>query len=113
IMIALGGAAAEDLFYGGRSTGSRGDFDQAMAIVRNMAESGLTELGIVDASMITPESLTRVSGTILDGLMARTKNMLEEHRPVFDRSLAILMKEETLSGADFRDIMHKHEPIGA
>jgi len=113
IMIALGGAAAEELFYGGRSTGSRGDFDQATAIVRNMAESGLTELGIVDGSMITPEALTRVSGTILDGLMARTKTLLEERRPVFERSLAILMKEETLSGADFRDIMHNHEPIGA
>lgn len=113
IMIALGGAAAEELFYGGRSTGSRGDFDQAMAIVRNMAESGLTELGIVDSSMITPESLSRVSGTILDGLMERTKTLLDSHRPVFDRSLAILMKEETLTGAAFRDILHRNERIGA
>ena len=29
IMIALGGAAAEELFYGDRSTGSQGDFEQA------------------------------------------------------------------------------------
>ena len=48
IMIALGGAAAEEMFYGERSTGSRGDFEQAMSIVRSMVESGLTELGIID-----------------------------------------------------------------
>ena len=56
-MIALGGAAAEEMFYGDRSTGSRGDFDQAMSIVRSMVESGLTELGIIDSSMMTPDTV--------------------------------------------------------
>ena len=33
-MIALGGAAAEEMYYGGRSTGSRDDFDQAPMLYR-------------------------------------------------------------------------------
>ncbi|EXX91166.1 ATPase [Paenibacillus darwinianus] len=105
IMIALGGAAAEELYYGSRSTGSRGDFDQAMNIVRTMAESGLTELGIVDKSMITPEEWAAVMRGTLDALMERTKALLNENRPVFERSLDVLMKEETLSGDQFRTFL--------
>ena len=60
IMIALGGAAAEEIFYGDRSTGSRGDFDQAMNIVRTLVESGLTELGIIHPEMMTPDAWAKV-----------------------------------------------------
>ena len=69
IMIALGGAAAEEMFYGDRSTGSRGDFDQAMNIVRSMVESGLTELGIIDGSMMTPDKWAGVNSAVLEELM--------------------------------------------
>lgn len=106
IMIALGGAAAEEIFYGGRSTGSRGDFDQAMGIVRTMVESGLTELGIIDGSMMTPDRWASISSTMLDQLMERTKAMLLKQRNVFLGSLDILLKEETLSGEGFRKLLH-------
>lgn len=105
-MIALGGAAAEEIFYGGRSTGSRGDFDQAMGIVRTMVESGLTELGIIDGSMMTPDRWASISSTMLDQLMERTKAMLLKQRNVFLGSLDILLKEETLSGEGFRKLLH-------
>jgi ATP-dependent metalloprotease FtsH len=105
IMVALAGAAAEELFYGGRSTGSRGDFEQAMNIVRTMAESGLTELGIVDPGMLSPETFSRVARDMLDRLMEKTKALLAERRDVFERSLDILMREETLSGDAFRGFL--------
>jgi ATP-dependent metalloprotease FtsH len=108
IIVALGGAAAEELFYGARSTGSRGDFDQALRIVRNMVECGLTELGIIDASMITPEGWAKVTASQLDGLMERTKSILGERRLVFEQSLDILIKEETLNGDTFRLFMKQH-----
>jgi cell division protease FtsH len=106
IMIALGGAAAEELFYGGRSTGSRNDFEQALGLVRNMIDSGLTELGIVDSKMLTKEEFGKVNSEVLDGLFARTRELLEGYRYVFEQSLAILIKEEVLSGDQFRDLFH-------
>ncbi len=108
IMIALGGAAAEEMFYGGRSTGSRGDFEQAMSIVKTLVESGLTELGIIDASMMTREGWAAITKSILDDLMAQTKMMLEARRPVFLSSLQTLLQEETLSGEQFRQLIRSH-----
>ncbi|GIQ67600.1 AAA family ATPase [Xylanibacillus composti] len=105
IMIALGGAAAEEIFYGGRSTGSRNDFEQAIRIVQTMIESGLTELGIVHPDMLTKEDWMRENKRILDDLFSRTRRMLEERRDVFEHSLAIVIREETLSGEQFRSLM--------
>ncbi|TYP77718.1 AAA family ATPase [Paenibacillus methanolicus] len=105
IMVALGGAAAEELFYGERSTGSRGDFDQAMSIVRSMVESGLTEMGIVDNSMMTPDKWAHVNAAILDELMNRVKLMLNEQRHVFLQSLDVLILEETIDGDRFRSLL--------
>ncbi|MBP3964515.1 AAA family ATPase [Paenibacillus lignilyticus] len=110
IMIALGGAAAEEMFYGGRSTGSRGDFDQAMSIVRSMVESGLTDLGIIDSSMMTPDKWADVNGRILNELMERVKRMLESNREVFTSALSVLTTEETLSGDRFRSLLGNAVP---
>ncbi|SDN85696.1 ATP-dependent metalloprotease FtsH [Paenibacillus sp. yr247] len=104
IMISLGGAAAEEMFYGGRSTGSRNDFEQALSMVRNMMDSGLTSLGIIDREMVTKDQLMKENTVILDALMIRTKELLEQQRGVFEHSLAILMKEEVLSGDTFRKL---------
>lgn len=111
IMIALGGAAAEEIYYGGRSTGSRNDFEQAMRIVQTMIESGLTELGIVHADMLTKEDWTRENKRILDELFSRTRSHLEKRRDVFERSLSILISEETLSGDQFRRLMTDNDRV--
>jgi cell division protease FtsH len=105
MMIALGGAAAEEMFYGGRSTGSRNDFEQALQMVRNMMDSGLTSLGIIDREMVTKEELMRENAAIMEQLTIQTRELLEKHRHVFEQSLDILMKEEVLSGETFRELL--------
>ncbi|WP_168119113.1 AAA family ATPase [Paenibacillus sp. HB172176] len=107
IKITLGGAAAEEMFYGERSTGSRGDFEQAVNIVKMLVESGLTEMGIVDASMMTPDKWAEVSNGTLNEQMAETKEMLEKSRAVFEHALDILLREETLDGSEFRELMRQ------
>lgn len=102
IIIALAGAAAEEIYYGGRSTGSSNDFEQALKIVHTMMTSGLTRLGIVNMDMVTTEVLMNENTRILEDLAARTKEMLQQHSAVFDKSLDILLKEERLSGEQFR-----------
>jgi cell division protease FtsH len=105
IMIALGGAAAEELIYGGRSTGSRGDFEQATGIVRTLIESGMSELGIIHPQALTQEEWARENGSILNDLMDRTRKILAVNRDKFDQLLGILVMEETLSGDRLRECL--------
>ncbi len=108
IKIALGGAAAEELFYGERSTGSRGDFDQALNIVKTLVESGLTDVGIVNGSMMTPDSWSKITKSLLDELMMQTKSQLDQRRSVFNHSLETLIQEEVLSGDAFRQLLKQY-----
>ena len=112
-MIALGGAAAEEIFYGERSTGSRGDFDQAIQLVTTMMDTGLTELGIIDRRMVTKEQLMKVNSELLDVLTERTRKLLVDRKPVFERSLSILKQEEVLSGEVFRKLMNNESQQSA
>jgi cell division protease FtsH len=105
IMIALGGSVAEEMFYGSRSTGSRNDFEQALGMVETMIYSGLTSLGIVDRSMVSREQLMKENASIIEQLTVQTRDLLEKYRHVFESSLQILLKEEVLSGDQFRQLM--------
>ncbi|MNW32676.1 ATP-dependent zinc metalloprotease FtsH 3 [compost metagenome] len=102
IIVALAGAAAEEIYYGGRSTGSSNDFEQALNIVHTMMTSGLTSLGIVNMDMVTTEVLMKENSTILENLATRSKQILLEYSEIFDHSLEILLREERLSGEQFR-----------
>ncbi|WP_276351542.1 AAA family ATPase [Cohnella caldifontis] len=113
IMIALGGAAAEELIYGGRSTGSRGDFEQATGIVRTLIESGMSELGIVHPEALTQVEWARENASILDGLMDRTRQHLAVNKDKFYEMLDVLAKEETLSGDRLRECLAQDAGGGA
>jgi cell division protease FtsH len=103
IMIALGGAVAEELFYGGRSTGSRGDFEQATNIVRTLIESGMSDLGIIHPQALTQEQWSGENAKILDDLTDRTRQLLGGHIETFKHLLNHLISEETLSGKQLRE----------
>jgi cell division protease FtsH len=105
IMIALGGSVAEEMFYGARSTGSKNDFEQAMQMVETMIDSGLTSLGIINRAMVSKEQLMKENASILERLTAETRILLEQYRGVFEHSLHILLKDEVLSGEQFRELM--------
>ena len=107
IMVALGGAVAEEMFYGNRSTGSRNDFEQALSLVRMMMDAGMTGLGIIDLQMVSKEELMRENAAILEQLTERTRQLLEGHRTVFERALAVLLREEVLTGEQFRTILNE------
>ena len=104
-VIALAGSVAEEMFYNGRSTGSKNDFDQVLNMVKTMMDTGLTRLGIVDLKMVTKEEIMKENRAIVDELTARTRELLEKYRPVFTRALDILLREETLNGEEFRKLM--------
>ncbi|MEK4249831.1 AAA family ATPase [Paenibacillus sp. FSL W7-1287] len=111
IMVTLGGAVAEELFYGERSTGSRGDFDQALNIVKTMVESGLTSQGIINGQMMTADRWSLISNEVLDELLAKTKQLLSQHSDIFEQALPILLEEEVINGENFRTLMEKSNAI--
>ena len=108
IMIALGGAVAEEILYGGRSTGSRNDFEQALHLVNTMIDCGLSRLGIVKMDMVTKEDLHEERQRILNNLLEKTRNLLHLHLPVFQHGLDHLLKEEVLNGDEFREMLEKY-----
>ncbi|MGZ9584086.1 AAA family ATPase [Paenibacillus marinisediminis] len=107
IMISLGGAAAEEMFYGHRSTGSQGDFDQALNIAETMVNAGLTKLGIVKSSQLPGETLSAEMNNILEQLNIRTRELLEGYRHTFETALETLISEEELTGDLFRCLLRE------
>lgn len=105
IMIALGGAVAEELIYGGRSTGSRGDFEQAAEIVRTIIGSGMSSLGIVHPQALTQEMWARENAAILEKLTERTRQLLTPYIDEFAELLQHLTREETMTGKELRQYM--------
>ncbi|MBP1933398.1 AAA family ATPase [Ammoniphilus resinae] len=102
IMICLGGAVAEELEYGERSTGSKSDFDQALRLVHTMIDAGLSSLGIVKFDMVKKDLIQNETTKILDHLLEKTRKILAAKRRLMEEGAAILVKEEVLSGDFFR-----------
>ncbi|MBN6188647.1 AAA family ATPase [Aneurinibacillus sp. BA2021] len=107
IMIALGGAVAEEMLYGGRSTGSRNDFEQALRLVNTIIDSGLSQLGIVKMEMVGKEALHEERQRILNELLDSTRKVLTDHFPVFQHALNHLLREEVLNGERFRVMLEE------
>jgi cell division protease FtsH len=103
IMICLAGAVAEELIYGNRSTGAKGDFDQAMRLVLNIIDSGLSDLGIVKLDLLKKEEITGQTQHILNDLWSKTEEVLKVHLALLEEGAQVLLKEEVLSGDFFRE----------
>lgn len=109
IMIALGGAVAEEIFYGHRSTGSKNDFDQALKLVNQMIETGLTSLGIVNTNYVSKDRLEKESDAILNLLLKKTTELLQKNKEVITHALHHLESEEVLTGHEFRNLIKKYQ----
>ncbi|MBO8170756.1 MAG: AAA family ATPase [Bacillaceae bacterium] len=113
IMIALGGAVAEEIRYGNRSTGSKNDFDKALQLVRTMVDCGLSELGIVHLDMVDKQALQQESNRILNELLDKTRQLLARYESVLNRGLQILIEEEVLNGSEFRQMLKNESMLHA
>lgn len=113
IMICLGGAVTEEIYYGERSTGSKNDFEQALGLVHHMIDAGLTSLGIVSLQYLTKETIHQEANRILTDLLQKTEQLLLQYDQVFQSSYAYLMEEERMSGERFQQLLRQNTPIHA
>ncbi|TCS93934.1 AAA family ATPase [Hazenella coriacea] len=105
IKICLAGAAAELQVYGNKSTGASNDYQQANQYARTIIEAGLSNLGIIDPQLISKDKIQVESNKIITQLFTETVDHLAKYHKCFSASLHILLKEETLSGEDFRNLL--------
>jgi cell division protease FtsH len=107
IRICLAGAAAEQLFYENKSTGAHNDYEQARKYARTIVETGMSRLGLIDPQLISKEKVHEEISRLLNDLFEETYECLKTARSLFEPCLHILLKEETLSGEQFRDLVEK------
>lgn len=105
IMIALAGALAEEAVLGARSTGSAGDYEQALRLVEKMLASGMSELGVVDVSKLSADQRQMETRNILNKLEQKTRQIIEEEKRVLLNITDILQEEESLSGEKLRSFL--------
>jgi cell division protease FtsH len=109
IMICLAGAVTEEIYYGERSTGSKNDFEQAMNYVHHMIDAGLTSLGIVSMQHLSKSQINAEAKQILNELLERTKELLEQYDSVYQKGFQLLIDEERMSGERFREVVLENQ----
>ncbi|PTX59950.1 ATP-dependent metalloprotease FtsH [Melghirimyces profundicolus] len=108
IMVCLAGAAAEEKVFQNRSTGAQNDYEQANRYIRTMIDAGLSDLGIINKELVSNETLHNESAKILKELHEKTVQLLNQYTRVFEEALSVLLKEEVLSGEQFRRLLNEY-----
>lgn len=110
IAVALAGAVSEEVFLGSRSTGSVGDFEQAVRLAERIVDAGLSDLGIVNPQTLNPETRHDEVSRILCAQEEYVRRCLEGLRERVEKAAARLIEEERLSGEAFRRLIGHPTP---
>ena len=95
----------EELFFGSRSTGSKGDFDQAVEAAHQIIYGGMSSLGVVSKQHILPETVSNEVQAIIAEEEKRVRGLLNSHCTMAKAIAEELLREEKLSGARFRELL--------
>lgn len=105
IRVALAGALAEELVLGQRSTGAVGDYDQATRLARQIVESGMSKLGIIDRDLLPDQVLSDVVAELLRDIEQDVRDQLAPHGDRLTIIARRLLEDETLSGDSLRAVI--------
>lgn len=98
----LAGAAAEEIVFGSRSTGSAADFQQAAELAERIVYAGMSRLGIVHKDRLAPNVLHDEVRHILHEEHQRVLEWLQAHRALLDALARRLVEEERVDGDALR-----------
>lgn len=107
----MAGAVAEELTLGCRSTGARGDFQQAIELARRYVLAGMSPLGIVDESVLAKDEFHKAQQELLREIEQSVQAYLTANLDTLKLIAAQLQQDERLSGARLREMLV--EPIVA
>lgn len=127
LVVALGGRAAEEVILGDVSTGASSDIDSVTNIVRNMVQKyGMSDkLGLVkygesndlqylgygygeqrDYSEETASLIDEEVRQMVEGAYVKAKQIISEHRGVFDKLVSMLLEKEVLEAEEFEELIN-------
>ena len=122
-----GGRAAEEVVFGSITSGASNDIEKATQIARAMItrygmsdQFGMVALETVnnpylssDSSLVcSPETSARVDAEVQSLIAAahdKAVGILKRDRDVMDKLAAYLLEKETITGAEFMDILEKYD----
>lgn len=107
IAVMLAGALAEEVILGNRSTGSCGDFEQAVRTAETMLRSGMSELGVVCPDSLPQDLRHRTLTGIVREQEERVMNYITDSKHLFTRIVEILLEKEKITGEHFRSIIRE------
>lgn len=107
IAVLLGGAVSEEIFYGSKSTGSMGDFDEAVKIAKRMVYAGMSTLGIVSPKDLSGKELHEAVQKIIAEQHRRVTNLLTPKKLLVGRLADALQQAERLDGEAIRSALRQ------
>ncbi|BDG60533.1 AAA family ATPase [Caldinitratiruptor microaerophilus] len=105
IRVALAGAIAEDVVFGSRSTGAQSDFEKVVHLARQIVESGLSEMGVVDMESADRARVNEVISKVVQEQEEAVRAYLQQHRAVLGGVAEILEDRESMEGDELRRIL--------
>ncbi len=105
IAVSLGGAVTEELIFGSRSTGSAGDFEQAVDLAKRLVYAGMSSLGVVSKENLPDKLLHEAIQQIIAETEDRVRAHLSQQREAIEEIAQVLLENEKISGDDFRRIL--------
>ncbi|NLK51895.1 MAG: AAA family ATPase [Syntrophomonadaceae bacterium] len=107
IMICLGGAVAEEIIMGERSTGSISDFEEAIRLARQIVLSGLSYLGIVCQETLSQDSLNQALKNIIEVQERWVQQAINTYRQCTEMIAEVLIENESISGNELREFLQQ------
>ena len=105
IMITLAGALSEELIFGDRSTGARNDFNQAWQTAREIVQSGLSSLGVVNIDEVPADILYEECRAIITEMEEATRNTLSSRLHQLKDIAVALLEKESLDQKSFQALL--------
>ncbi len=107
IMICLGGASAEEILLGERSTGATSDFEEAMRMARQIVTSGLSHLGVVCMDTLSQEILGQALRDIIAVQERSVQQAISAYRYSAQMIADLLVENESISGDYLRKYLQQ------
>ncbi|WP_353892021.1 AAA family ATPase [Proteinivorax hydrogeniformans] len=103
VAMTVGGAMAEQAFFGEFSTGATNDFKQAISQCKQLIDSGLSHLGTTNCEMVDSNMLQKEISNLIEEVKQETLNVIENNKELISEIADFVIQNETITGEQLRE----------